>query len=76
MAAQTQPVPADSAKAQFEAAYEEQQRLRATLSPEAYEARRQQAIRELIETTERSTAYAESQGMTDELLEQLLADEP
>ena len=32
-------------------------------------------IKELIEITERSGAYAEAQGMTDELLERLLADE-
>jgi hypothetical protein len=32
-------------------------------------------IQELIEITERSGAYAEAQGMTDELLKRLLADE-
>ncbi len=74
MAAQTQPVPAQSAENLLNASYEEQQRLRATLSLEEYEARRQQAIRELLEITERSSAYAQAQGMTDELLEQLLAD--
>jgi prevent-host-death family protein len=45
------------------------------VSPQDYEDLRQLRIRELIEITERSSAYAEAQGMTDELLEQLLADE-
>ena len=44
------------------------------VSPEDYEDLRKLRVRELIEITERSSAYAEAQGMTDELLEQLLAD--
>jgi prevent-host-death family protein len=45
------------------------------VSPKDYEDLRQLRIRELVAITERSSAYAEARGMTDELLEQLLADE-
>lgn len=75
MPAEIQPAPLVISDETLEAAIQEQARLRATLSPEAYEVRRQQSIREFLEITERSSAYAEAQGMTDELLEQLLADE-
>lgn len=45
------------------------------ISAEEYEKIRQARVQELIRLTEESSRYAESQGMTDELLEQLLADE-
>jgi prevent-host-death family protein len=45
------------------------------VSPLEYEELRRLRVQELIRITERSGQYAASQGMTDELLEQLLADE-
>jgi hypothetical protein len=75
MAAQTQLAPLQISDSALEEAIRRQADLRATLSPEPYEERRQQSILELLEITERSSAYAEAQGMTDELLEQLLGDE-
>jgi prevent-host-death family protein len=45
------------------------------VSPRDFEYRCKLRIQELIEITERSGAYAEAQGMTDELLKRLLADE-
>jgi hypothetical protein len=67
--------PGATAESMFEAAFREQARLRATLSAEEYEKLRQVRVQELIEQTKRTGAYAETQGMTDKLLEQLLADE-
>lgn len=45
------------------------------ISPEEYETLRQLRIKELIAISEESGRYAEAQGMTDQLLEKLLADE-
>jgi prevent-host-death family protein len=45
------------------------------ISPQDYEELRRFRVQELLRLTERTSAYAEAQGMTDELLEQLLADE-
>jgi prevent-host-death family protein len=45
------------------------------LSAEEYERIHQLRVQELIRLSEQNGLYAESQGMTDELLEQLLADE-
>ncbi|MGA9069128.1 MAG: type II toxin-antitoxin system Phd/YefM family antitoxin [Terracidiphilus sp.] len=45
------------------------------VSIEDYETLRQFRVQELIRLSEENGRYAESQGMTDELLEQLLADE-
>lgn len=45
------------------------------VSAEEYETIRQLRAQELIRLTEQTGRYAESQGMTDELLEKLLADE-
>jgi hypothetical protein len=75
MPAEAQSATPPNAAASIEAAIQEQARLRATLSPEEYEQWRQQRVVELIELTKRSGAYAEAQGMTDEIFEQLLADE-
>jgi prevent-host-death family protein len=45
------------------------------ISAEEYENIRRLRAQELIRFSEEMSRYAESQGMTDELLEQLLADE-
>lgn len=45
------------------------------ISTEEFETLRKLRIKELIALSEESGRYAESQGMTDELLEELLADE-
>jgi prevent-host-death family protein len=45
------------------------------ISPMDYEELRRFRVQELLRITERSGTYAEARGMTDELLEQLLADE-
>lgn len=45
------------------------------VSAEEYERIHQLRVQELIRLSEQNGRYAESQGMTDELLEQLLADE-
>ena len=45
------------------------------VSAEEYEKIRKMRVEELIRLSEENGRYAESQGMTDELLEQLLADE-
>ena len=45
------------------------------ISPMDYEELRRFRVEELLRITERSGTYAEARGMTDELLEQLLADE-
>jgi prevent-host-death family protein len=45
------------------------------VSADEYETIRQLRAQELIRLTEQTGRYAESQGMTDELLEKLLADE-
>ncbi len=45
------------------------------VSAEEYEKIHQLRVKELIRFTEETGRYAESQGMTEELLEQLLADE-
>jgi len=45
------------------------------VSAEEYEKIHQMRVRELLRFTQETSRYAESQGMTDELLEQLLADE-
>jgi prevent-host-death family protein len=44
------------------------------VSAKEYEAIRQLRAQELIRLTEQTGRYAESQGMTDELLEKLLAE--
>jgi prevent-host-death family protein len=46
------------------------------VSAEEYEKIHQLRVQELLRLTEETGRYAESQGMTDELLAQLLADEP
>jgi prevent-host-death family protein len=46
------------------------------VSPADFDELHRLRVQELIRLTERSGAYAESRGMTDELLEQLLADKP
>ncbi len=45
------------------------------VSAEEYERIHQLRVKELIRLTEETGRYAESQGMTEELLEQLLADD-
>ncbi len=45
------------------------------VSDEEYEALRRLRAQELIRLSDEMGRYAESQGMTDELLQQLLADE-
>lgn len=45
------------------------------VSAEEYEQIRQLRVQELLRLTEKTGRYAESKGMTDELLEKLLADE-
>jgi prevent-host-death family protein len=45
------------------------------VSAEEYEEIRKLRAEQLIRLTEETSRYAESKGMTDELLEQLLADE-
>ena len=45
------------------------------LSAEEYESFRQLRVRELIRFTDEMGRYAESQGMTDEVLAQLLTEE-
>ena len=45
------------------------------MSALVYEARRQRAKQRLKETVKRSQAYAVSQGLTEEILDELLADE-
>jgi PHD/YefM family antitoxin component YafN of YafNO toxin-antitoxin module len=45
------------------------------VSDEEYESLRRLRVQELIRLSDEMGRYAESQGMTDELLEQLLADE-
>jgi prevent-host-death family protein len=45
------------------------------VSAEEYENIRKMRVRELLRLTEETGRYAASKGMTDELLEQLLADE-
>ena len=45
------------------------------VSTEEYEALHRLRVQELIRFSEENSRYAESQGMTDELLEKLLADE-
>jgi len=44
------------------------------VSAEEYEKIQQLRVKELLRFTEETSKYAEAQGMTDELLEQLLAD--
>ena len=44
------------------------------VSAEEYERIHQMRVQELLRFTEETSRYAESRGMTDELLEQLLAD--
>ncbi|MDR3751708.1 MAG: type II toxin-antitoxin system Phd/YefM family antitoxin [Terracidiphilus sp.] len=44
------------------------------VSAEEYEKIRQMRVQELLRFTEETSRYAESQGMTDGLLEQLLAN--
>lgn len=45
------------------------------VSAEEFEQIRKMRVEELIRLSEENGRYAESQGMTDELLEKLLADE-
>jgi prevent-host-death family protein len=45
------------------------------VSAEEYEKIRRMKAQELIRASDEMARYAESQGMTDELLDQLLADE-
>jgi prevent-host-death family protein len=49
--------------------------LAVVVSAEEYERMRKLRVQELIRLTEENGRYAESQGMTNELLAQLLADE-
>lgn len=44
------------------------------ISAEEYEKIHQLRVKELLRFTEETSKYAESQGMTDELLEKLLVD--
>jgi PHD/YefM family antitoxin component YafN of YafNO toxin-antitoxin module len=44
------------------------------ISTDEYEKIHQLRVQELLRLTEETGRYAESKGMTDELLEQLLAD--
>ncbi len=45
------------------------------VSADEWEKIHQMRVKDLIRFTEETSRYAESKGMTDELLEQLLADE-
>lgn len=45
------------------------------VSANEWEKIHQMRVKDLIRFTEETSRYAESKGMTDELLEQLLADE-
>jgi antitoxin Phd len=45
------------------------------ISAEEYEKIHQMRVQELLRFTEETSRYAEAQGMTEELLEQLLADD-
>jgi hypothetical protein len=75
MPAEAQSATPSNAAASFEAAIQEQARLRATLPAEEYEKPRQQRIAELLRLTEKMGEYAESQGMTDEVFAQLLSED-
>jgi prevent-host-death family protein len=46
------------------------------VSAEEYESIHQMRVKEMLRFTEETSRYAESQGMTEELVEQLLAAEP
>ena len=61
--------------ANFEDARREQERLRATLSPEEYDRYRQERIKELNQLCERASAEARAKGLTEEILAQILAEE-
>jgi len=61
--------------ASFSAARREQEKLRATLSPDEYELYHQGKISELDQLSERVSANASAKGLTEEILTQILAEE-
>jgi hypothetical protein len=75
MPAETQPALAQSSKARFDAAFQEQERLRATLSPEEFAADRAEKWARFNRTCEEMSRNARANGLTDEILAELLADE-
>ena len=74
MAAQTQPVPAQSAKAQIADAMREQARLRATLTPKEFEADRLLKVEALLRSCKALSEEAERNGLTEEIFADILAE--
>jgi hypothetical protein len=79
MAGQTetapQPAPAPSSKALFNADFEEEQRLRASLSPEAFQVNRINKWARFNELCEETSRRAEANGLTEEILAEILAED-
>jgi hypothetical protein len=59
----------------FNATLREQERLRAVLSPEELEQDRQRKIEKFNRTCEELTREAQANGLTEEILAQILAEE-
>jgi len=74
MPAQAQSAQAQAAKPQFDAAFEEQQRLRATMTPEEFEADRMLKVERLLSTCKELSKEAERNGLTEEILASILAE--
>lgn len=75
MPAETQSVLAQTSKAYFDTSLEEQARLRATLSPEEWEADRQLKVEALLRTCKTMSEEARRNGLTEEILAGILAEE-
>lgn len=75
MPAETQSAQAQAAKAQIDAAFREQERLRATLSPEELAADHAQKVEALLRTCQQIGEEAKRNGLTEEILAAILAEE-
>jgi hypothetical protein len=70
----SQPAAQQDASQMFDAAVREQERLRATLSPEELAEDHRRRVEELNQICEEASRYARANGLTEEILAEILAE--